>query len=582
MIFTGSYLINGMSQILIQQEKDSKAIEIETIKRQVLEVINNVSTVSTYFFFDKELENIAFREYLQYQDNVSDFKKYKAFDNHSKYHSSVIQRISIYLNNPSIVGNSRFVKVNEKIRKQKWYQDALNGRGTVVWRYIPASTGKDKYLSLVRLIQTEKHQNVGVLVINVRDQILKSIIGDKKNNILILLNKQEQIVSGGDIMKLEVVQGDISQLNKETVYCKNIKYQGKAYVMTCLDVKLPETADHIQIVSLQSYQNILKEAIKKSKRSEVFFLLSIAISAVLIILFSRSFSKRVGFFCRQMQKAAAGNFNMEKKLKGKDEIYEMYDYLSTMIWSIQSLLAEIYREQLAKERLKTKQKDAEFKMLASQINPHFLYNSLETIRMMARERGENEIEEFVKMLAGILRHNVQVGNQEVTIESEVTLLEYYLKIQQYRFGERVHYQIKIDEGLGTYKILPLMIQPIVENAIIHGLETKEEGGDILIWIQKKGCNISIIVEDDGLGIDNSRLQELQRDLEKVEYVESVENIKRTHIGISNVNLRIKLLYGDKYGLILSSKKGVGTRVEMIIPLWEAGEDYHINVQGNYY
>jgi two-component system sensor histidine kinase YesM len=284
------------------------------------------------------------------------------------------------------------------------------------------------------------------------------------------------------------------------------------------------------------------------------------VSALMIVLFSKSFSLRVNYFSRQMQKAATGDFKLAEILKGNDEISTLYEYLNIMISSIQSLITEVYEEQLQKERLKTRQRDAEFKMLASQINPHFLYNTLETIRMKARASGESDIEELVKMLAKILRNSVQVGNGEVTITSEIKFLVYYLKIQQYRFGERIQYHINIEKELENKLILPLIMQPIVENSIVHGLESKEGIGNITIKISKKDeSNISILVEDDGLGIESNKLEDI------IHSLDDFETIKTTHIGISNVHQRVRLHYGELYGIQLSSEIGVGTRVVIIIP-----------------
>lgn len=559
MILTGNYLINGMSDILLQQQKEAKVVEVETMKRQILESLNTINTVSKYFFFDKELENIAFSKYHNYQDNVNDFRAYTAFGDYSEYNSDDLQRIRVYIKNNTMAGNSQFIKVDEKINDEYWYQDALSGRGAVIWRYIPNYIGNNSFLSLARLIRTSNNRDVGVLVIDVRNKKFLDIMNDWDSQVLFLLNKKDLIKSTGDIADLDTVIEQFPDTDPQTI-CKNIIYQGEEHLMTYADISLPESTDRIQIVSLQSYKDILKEASKKSKSSELFYLLSIGISAIMIVLFSKSFSLRVNFFCKQMQKAAGGDFKLDKKLKGNDEICTMYDYLNTMISSIQSLISEVYEEQLQKERLKTKQRDAEFKMLASQINPHFLYNTLETIRMKARARGENDIEELVKMLAKILRNSVQVGNSEVTISSEVKFLVYYLKIQQYRFGERIQYHINIDKELEDKLILPLIMQPIVENSIVHGLEAKEGIGNINITIKKHNENvISIVIEDDGMGIESSRLNQI------IQNLNDYETIKTSHIGISNVHQRVRLHYGDAYGIQINSERGIGTKVEIIIP-----------------
>lgn len=559
MILTGTYLIHGMSDILLQQQKEAKVVEIETMKRQFLESLNTINTVSKYFFFDKELENIAFSRYEDYQDNVDDFRDYTPFGDYGEYNSDDLQRIRVYINNNTMVGNSQFIKVDSTIKKEKWYQDALSSRGAIVWRPIPNYIGNNSYLSLARLIRTSKNRDVGVIVIDVRNKKFLDIMNDWDSTVVLLLNKESLIRSTNNTLNLDMIKKLLPDTVEKSV-SKNVIYQEAEHLMTYVDISLPESTDHIQIISLQSYKDILKEASNKSKQSELFYLLSIVVSALMIILFSKSFSLRVNYFSRQMQKAASGNFELENKLKGNDEISTLYEYLNTMISSIQSLISEVYEEQLQKERLKTKQRDAEFKMLASQINPHFLYNTLETIRMKARSSGEADIEELVKMLAKILRNSVQVGSSEVTISSELKFLVYYLKIQQYRFGERIQYHINIEKELENKLILPLIMQPIVENSIVHGLEAKEGIGNIIINICRKDDHtISILIEDDGLGIDSTKLKDIIHNLD------DFETIKTSHIGISNVHQRVRLHYGDSYGIQITSKLGIGTSVEIIIP-----------------
>ena len=260
-----------------------------------------------------------------------------------------------------------------------------------------------------------------------------------------------------------------------------------------------------------------------------------------------------------MHKAANGDFNIAKKLKGNDEIADLYDNLNVMINSMQQLLVVVYEEQLQKEKLKSRQKEVEFKMLANQINPHFLYNTLETIRMKARCNNELEIEELVKMLAKIMRRNIEVGDTLVSFKSELDLMEYYLKIQQYRFADRIQYKIDVCCDISNYKIIPLIIQPIVENAFVHGLESKEGNGIINVIIDKSD-KLYIYVKDNGVGISNEVMEEIENSLNDY----SISD--QTHIGLNNVNQRIKLLYGEEYGLCIKSDYLEGTTVTIELPL----------------
>mgnify|MGYP000765609588 FL=1 len=351
----------------------------------------------------------------------------------------------------------------------------------------------------------------------------------------------------------------------EEKYQTRIKAGEEEYVLTCENVKQEDTSDYFQVVSVRAVDEILREAYAQQRKSIWLFLGSVVLAGTLIFAFSWSFARRVGRFREQMQKASEGNFELEEKLGGNDEISQLYDYLSVMIWRIQRLLAQVYQEKIHAERLKTSQKDAEFKMLTSQINPHFLYNTLETIRMKARINKQYEIEELVKMLGKILRSSIQAGSKDMTIREEVELAEYYLKIQQYRFGERIQYQIYVEEGIERQKILPLLIQPLVENCIIHGLEGSEDVGHIDICVKRSGQNVVITVTDDGAGICGEKIAEIRREL-------AGNRTKGEHIGICNVNQRVRLRYGEKYGVTVESICGEYTRVEITLPGdWEEME-----------
>lgn len=296
--------------------------------------------------------------------------------------------------------------------------------------------------------------------------------------------------------------------------------------------------------------------------------LSAIISLAFITYYTNQYCNRLSAFQKLMHKTASGDFENMELVKGNDEISVLHYDLNRMINNIEILISTVYEEQVQKEKIYSRQKEVEFKMLASQINPHFLYNTLETIRMKARCNGETEIEELVKMLAKIMRRNIQVGDTLVTLKSELELVEYYLKIQQYRFGERIKYNIDIRYGIEFLKIMPLIIQPIVENAFVHGLETKEGEGEIKIIVNVTDT-LNIHVIDDGNGISKTKLEEI------IDNLNNDNKLDREHIGLSNVNQRIKLLYGNEYGVFIESTEGRGTTVRIEIPKDIARKQYII-------
>lgn len=552
------YLIRGTNQILVSQAENTEIVELQTIRSQILELQNTMTTVSSYFYFDDQLEKIAGKQYTDYQEMVNDYKSYTDFMNYQSYYNTIISRISIYLQNDTLRGNSNFVVVDDKIREEEWYQRVSEKGSGVVWSYLPHDiTGYDHAPALARMIKTKKGEDVGVLVIYLRPEKFEKMIWEREGSTYILLNGETVITSRHETVPFEEIQQYLPQDGTEE-YQKRISVENAEYVLTCETVHQEDTKDYFQVVSVRAVDDILREAELQHRKSLWLLGGSIVLAVSLIMLFSWSFGRRVGRFREQMQKAAEGNFELEEKLGGNDEISQLYDYLSIMIWRIQRLLSEVYQEKIHAERLKTSQKDAEFKMLTSQINPHFLYNTLETIRMKARINKQYEIEELVKMLGKILRSSIQAGEKDMTIREEVELVEYYLKIQQYRFGERIQYQISVEKGIEEQKILPLLIQPIVENCIIHGLEGKEDVGHIDICVKSCQDEIVVTVTDDGLGVDEEKLAKIRQELLS-------NRPKGEHIGICNVNQRVRLRYGDDYGVTIESEQGVYTRVEIKLP-----------------
>lgn len=180
--------------------------------------------------------------------------------------------------------------------------------------------------------------------------------------------------------------------------------------------------------------------------------------------------------------------------------------------------------------------------------------------MKAKIDNEPEIEELVKMLAKIMRRNLKVGSRMVTLASEVELLENYLFIQDYRFGDRIKSEISVDNTVDTkILVIPLIMQPFVENAYVHGLESKEDGGFLQVFITQEKDTIIIKIQDNGTGIDFYRLGEIRRALREGKAVE------KGHIGIGNVNQRLRFLYGDGYGVSVESTLDEGTCVLICFP-----------------
>ena len=231
------------------------------------------------------------------------------------------------------------------------------------------------------------------------------------------------------------------------------------------------------------------------------------------------------------------------------------------------------------EMISATKKQAQYLALQNQINPHFLYNSLEGIRGEAITAGLNNVADIAEALGTFFRYTISNVENLVTLEDELANIENYYFIQQYRFGERLNLSIEYDcedkDDVMKYRLPKLTLQPIVENAIFHGIEGKMGKGNVSIKIETTPKRLIVTVSDDGLGMKEERLRELNEKLniQSFDYVKP-DGERKGGIAMINVNNRIKLLYGEQYGINIYSTENVGTDVELTLPRIAAeGKDF---------
>ncbi|MBO4904530.1 MAG: histidine kinase [Lachnospiraceae bacterium] len=217
---------------------------------------------------------------------------------------------------------------------------------------------------------------------------------------------------------------------------------------------------------------------------------------------------------------------------------------------------------LKEQEMDIARQQAELLALHSQINPHFLFNALESIRMHSVLRGEDETAEMVEKLAVIERKNADWNDDNTTIENEMEFVDAYLKLQQYRFGDRLSYEIDVEENCKKIKIPKLSIVTFVENACVHGIEGKSSPGWIFVRVYNKGSDMVIEIEDTGEGLSDEDLAALR---EKMENASIDELKKKGRIGVVNACLRLKIATSGHVRFLIETEKGIGTTVTVIIP-----------------
>jgi len=283
----------------------------------------------------------------------------------------------------------------------------------------------------------------------------------------------------------------------------------------------------------------------------------IAVNILIVILFNKRVYRPIANVEGALHAIVSGDTNLKlTEFKQESELYPVYNDLQSLIVRLKQLIDSEYTAGIMK-------KQAEIDALQSQINPHFLYNTLESIRGQAIVEGVEDIGKMVKALADIFRYSITNKNAMVKLEEELRNIDNYLKIQQFRFDNKFIVIKEIEEETKNCLIPKLIIQPIVENAIIHGLETKPGKGTIKIKTYSTTDSIIISVEDDGEGMEKETLEAINESLAHGVSLKKAEH--KVGLGLININERIKLIFDSDYGLKVYSIKQIGTKVELRIP-----------------
>ncbi|MDD9268376.1 sensor histidine kinase [Paenibacillus sp. GCM10023248] len=260
----------------------------------------------------------------------------------------------------------------------------------------------------------------------------------------------------------------------------------------------------------------------------------------------------------KMSSVELGNFNERMDYKGKNELGKLSRMYNLMLDSISRLIHEVYESKLA-------EKNAQLSALHAQINPHFLYNTLNIMKSISRLRGIEEVAEISESLASLFQYSMKNLHHPVTLERELEHIRHYFNIQQHRFGSRMRLDVEIPEYLLGAQVLKLTIQPLIENAVDHGIRRMKAGGCIRVEATASDGTLFISVSDNGAGIEPHKRQELQAAFHSTSALQGLQDAA-DGIGLLNIHQRLHLFYGGESGLTISCPPEGGTSVRIIMPL----------------
>ena len=517
--------------------------------------------LSERIYFDPKEQMIGVPVVGSAEDKLFDYRSFPELTEYVRKYYGNISGICIYVYPGTVdhVDNRYFRLITDTIQEKTWYINTMKRQGIPSWSYLTdLGTGR-RSIRLTRVLYTKDYEVAGIISISIDPTLTYDFVNGLNGYAYMTLNGKELVHSN-----FRITDGEMKDIydiidRKKT---EEFSFRDEESFLSYVRITPRYSEDYYDIIVIRTYDEI-DSAIRGSAALTIIPLLGgVVVMGIAIILLNSWFSRRITALGSAMHKVVEKDYDTAETGIGdaKDEIYDLYTDMNKMVQDMQSLTEAAAEERVQREQLYSRQKDVEFKMLATQINPHFLYNTLENIRMLAMINKEKEIEDISVRLTRLLRSSLEAGSELKTLAWEMDKVDCYLRIQEYRFGDRITATQSFDpEVAEKYMIMPFIVQPFVENAYVHAMEDMDEGGRIDITAEV-GKELSISIRDNGNGMTKEELESLRAAMN------DFENLDRTHIGVANVNQRIRLRFGDQYGVTIESAEGEGTTVRITMPL----------------
>lgn len=453
------------------------------------------------------------------------------------------------------------------VEQSPWFKEALDLRGFALLREPHVNEfidvrGNDRkpVLSIARAVidlGTSKYEPSGVLLVDQNVKEIQRILENtatEQGEISIVLGESGEVVYANRPLAKEVV-GQINELSGgKTANSFDYRLNGERMLTTSFE----SSAYKWKVVSLIPYSQLQKKSLFLKKINLSLFIVLIVLAFVISIAFSHFITTPLKKLMVSFRSFQRGDFHTRIRVKGQNELSQIGNSFNVMVENTKKLIEQKYEMTLLRNQ-------SELKALQNQINPHFLYNTLTSIKTVIDRKDHAHASIMVQHLSDLFRYNLSKRSALVPFSEELEQIRKYLSIQEFRFQDRFEVFYDIDEQVMSCRILRLTLQPIVENALYHGLEPKRDKGDIRITAKTYDDCFYVYIHDSGIGIAPERLEEINAALEADGGTEPMDDGTDGAIGIANVDARIKYHFGDAYGLKITSAPLAGTTVKITLP-----------------
>ena len=560
-VLIGLYLVVDSTKQLTANYQYLADLNAQRVKSVLFDTTNTLYNTVFSLSNDTELRDLLSDEFATDLDAMKVIDDYDAVEE-ARSRQTAISKLTIFSTNASLP-DYRFIQAaNEEVQQTAWYQQAMS-QSSAFLLTLPDEYGANR-LSLIKSLPLPLSEEKAVLTIQLDYNYLRNRLRNSTYYLELQLNDDPLFYS-------DQIQHVGTPLSLTTDTASQPAHDKRAIVSSkSLSFNNQDDIIHIYSADFEAYANLRSNLTRWGSIVAVV----LSVTFLVIILFARFFTNRIHQLQQAVFHASIEDYDFFENINGEDEISQISLDFHVIIQRIKKNEEDIFQARLSEQELLTQQQQMEFSILAGQINPHFLFNTLETIRMTALMAGNTDVAYAIRLLATSMRNTLKTqGTQLVSLEEDLDALHVYVKIQRFRFGDRVNFSYSVANDIDQTKniLLPLLIQPLIENSITHGLENIMHSGYIRLNAVKDDGDIIITIQDNGSGIPEHDLLRLQ------EKIKEPSTKSQKNIGLANVNHRAKLFYGESYGLTISSVENIGTTVvlrirDLCTPILDEGPD----------
>ena len=549
------YSLIRAEQAAQQHEMESQA---SSVQYTISSFVENSSTLAKSFYMHDYV-----RDFLdtQYDNALNYVIEYQKFMRNSLLGSNLgvdNTKITICADNETIVNGGGFRRLSE-VSDTPWYRQLKESSlNAILFFYyddlnVPYEKAERKVLFLQKLNRFLRDDTEKLLKIEID-------YGGLERNIRNMNYENSIYICRGDeLLFSNAGANNVGQPFEAFTLADQVGYQ-KDFTLY---------GEKLSIRILQEKFNLFEVLWDHIPLIVLLLLINIILPGTLMRQIGRSVTQRIGRLSRVFEQVGHDTLARIANIDGHDEIGSLMENYNRMADRMNGLIQTVYKDRLREQEINIARQSAELRALHSQINPHFLFNALESIRMHSILKGEFETAGMVEKLAIMERQTVDWTSDTGTVGKEMEFVEAYLELQKYRFGDRLSYRLEVEETCREQEIPRLTITTLAENACVHGIESKTTPGWIFVRVYRDRQELCIEVEDTGGGIEEDELQELQYRMDHA----SIGMLKeKGHVGVVNVCLRLRMMTGDQAKFLVESEKGIGTTVSIRMPFLEVNGD----------